>query len=72
MQENILSKKLNLGLNFSTPSGGIASPSLKGSMIVIVTYKLTMMITILMSHILAQTDTNNDDNNTYVSYPSAN
>ena len=32
MQENILSKKLNLGLNFSTPSGGVTSPSLKGSM----------------------------------------
>ena len=33
MQENILSKKLNLGLNFSTPSGGVISPLLKGSMI---------------------------------------
>ena len=34
MQENILSKKLNLGLNFSTPSGGVTSPSLiKGSMV---------------------------------------
>ena len=32
MQKNILSKKLNLGLNFSTPSGGVTSPSLKGSM----------------------------------------
>ena len=32
MQENILSKKLSLGLNFSTPSGGVTSPSLKGSM----------------------------------------
>ena len=31
MQENISSKKLNLGLNFSTPSGGVTSPSLKGS-----------------------------------------
>ena len=29
---NILSKKLSLGLNFSTPSGGVTSPSLKGSM----------------------------------------
>ena len=34
MQENI-SKKLNLELNFSTPSGGVTSPSLKGSMTVI-------------------------------------
>ena len=25
-------KKLSLGLNFSTPSGGVTSPSLKGSM----------------------------------------
>ena len=33
MQENILSKKLNLGLNFSTPNGGVSSPSLKGSMV---------------------------------------
>ena len=33
MQENILSKKLNLGLNFSIPSGGVTSPSLKGSMV---------------------------------------
>ena len=33
MQENILSKKLNLGLNFSTPSGGVISPLLKESMI---------------------------------------
>ena len=33
MQENILSKKLSLGLNFSTPSGGVTSPLLKGSMI---------------------------------------
>ena len=33
MQENILSKKLSLGLNFSTPSGGVTSPSLKGFMI---------------------------------------
>ena len=33
MQENILSKKLSLGLNFSTPSGGVTSPSLKGSMV---------------------------------------
>ena len=33
MQENMLSKKLNLGLNFSTPSGGVTSPSLKGSMV---------------------------------------
>ena len=33
MQENILSKKLSLGLNFSTLSGGVTSPSLKGSMI---------------------------------------
>ena len=32
MQENILSKKLSLGLNFSAPSGGVTSPSLKGSM----------------------------------------
>ena len=32
MQENILSKKLNLGLNFSTPSGGITSSLLKESM----------------------------------------
>ena len=31
MQENILSKMLSLGLNFSTPSGGVTSPSLKGS-----------------------------------------
>ena len=33
MQENILSKKLNLGLNFSTPSGGVTSPLLKESMV---------------------------------------
>ena len=32
MQENILSKKLDLGLNFSTPSGGVNSPLLKESM----------------------------------------
>ena len=32
MQENMLSKKLSLGLNFSTPSGGATSPSLKESM----------------------------------------
>ena len=36
MQENILSKKLNLGLNFSTPSGGVTSPLLKESMILTV------------------------------------
>ena len=35
MQENILSKKLNLGLNFSTPSGGVTSPLLKESMVVV-------------------------------------
>ena len=28
-----LSKKLNLGLNFSPPSGGVTSPSFKGSMV---------------------------------------
>ena len=33
MQENILSKKLSLGLNFSTPSGGVTNPSLKESML---------------------------------------
>ena len=33
MQENILSKKLSLGLNFSTPSGEVTSPSLTGSMV---------------------------------------
>ena len=33
MQENILSKKLNLGLNFSTPRGGVTSPLLKESMV---------------------------------------
>ena len=32
MQENI-SKKLSVGLNFSTPSGGVTSPSLKGPMV---------------------------------------
>ena len=32
MQENILTKQLNLGLNFSTPSGGVTSPLLKESM----------------------------------------
>ena len=31
MQENISSKKLNLGLNFSTSIGGVTGPSLKGS-----------------------------------------
>ena len=41
MQKNILSKKLNLGLNFSNPSGGITSPSLKGSMAQ--TYMLSQM-----------------------------
>ena len=41
MQKNILSKKLNLGLNFSTPSGGVTSPSLKGSMAQ--THKLSQM-----------------------------
>ena len=41
MQKNTLSKKLNLGLNFSTPSGGITSPSLKGSMAQ--THKLSQM-----------------------------
>ena len=33
MQQNILLKKLSLGLNFSTPSVGVTSPSLKGSMV---------------------------------------
>ena len=32
MQENILTKQLNLGLNFSTPSEGVTSPLLKESM----------------------------------------
>ena len=32
MQENILSKKLSPGLNFSTPSGRVTSPLLKGFM----------------------------------------
>ena len=41
MQKNTLSKKLNLGLNFSTPSGGVTSPSLKGSMAQ--THKLSQM-----------------------------
>ena len=41
MQKKILSKKLNLGLNFSTPSGGVTSPSLKGSMAQ--THKLSQM-----------------------------
>ena len=41
MQKNILSKKLNLGLNLSTPSGGVTSPSLKGSMAQ--THKLSQM-----------------------------
>ena len=42
MQKNILSKKLNLGLNFSTLSGGVASPSPnKGSMAQ--THKLSQM-----------------------------
>ena len=36
--KSTLSKKLNLGLNFSTPSGGVTSPPLKGSMAQ--TYKL--------------------------------
>ena len=35
MQENILSKKLSLGLNFSTPNGGVTSPSLKGPMVLV-------------------------------------
>ena len=35
MQENILSKKLSLGLNISTPSRGVTSPSLKGSIVTI-------------------------------------
>ena len=39
--KNTLSKKLNLGLNFSTPSGGVTSPSLKGSMAQ--THKLSQM-----------------------------
>ena len=34
MQENILSKKLNLRLNLSTPSGGVTSPLLKESMVI--------------------------------------
>ena len=37
----MLSKKLNLGLNFSTPSGGVTSPSLNGSMSQ--THKLSQM-----------------------------
>ena len=41
MQKNILSKKLNLGLVFSTPNGGVTSPSLKGSMAQ--THKLSQM-----------------------------
>ena len=41
MQKNTLSKKLNLGLNFSTPSEGVTSPSLKGSMAQ--THKLSQM-----------------------------
>ena len=41
MQKNTLSKKLNLRLNFSTPSGGVTSPSLKGSMAQ--THKLSQM-----------------------------
>ena len=41
MQKNTLSKKLNLGHNFSTPSGGVTSPSLKGSMTQ--THKLSQM-----------------------------
>ena len=39
--KSTLSKKLNLGLNFSTPSGGVTSPSLKGSMAQ--THKLSKM-----------------------------
>ena len=35
MQENILSKQWSLGLNFSTPSGGVTSPSLKESMVLL-------------------------------------
>ena len=41
MQKNTLTKKLNLGLNFSTPSGGVTSPSLNGSMAQ--THKLSQM-----------------------------
>ena len=41
MQKNTLSKKLNLGLNFSTPNGGVTRPSLKGSMAQ--THKLSQM-----------------------------
>ena len=40
-KKNTWSKKLNLGLNFSTSSGGVTSPSLKGSMAQ--TYKLSQM-----------------------------
>ena len=43
MQENILSKKLSLGLNFSTPSGGVSSPSLKGFMGYTVMSKRTVL-----------------------------
>ena len=38
MYENILSEKLSLGLNFSTPSGGVTSPSLKEPMDGIIKY----------------------------------
>ena len=50
MQENILSKRLNLGLNFSTPSGGVTSPSLKGSRpysVTVILYSLHYSVTVI-------------------------
>ena len=41
MQKNTFSNKVNIGLNFSTPSGGVTSPSFKGSMAQ--THKLSQM-----------------------------
>ena len=44
MQKNI-SKKLSLGLNFSTPSERVTSPSLKGSMV-----RALLLIHLLLLH----------------------
>ena len=46
MQENVLSKKLSLGLNFSTPSGEVTSHSLKGSMVHVMKYKVRSFLKI--------------------------
>ena len=48
----LYSKKLSLGLNFSPPSGGVSSPSLKESMVKTINYFPAHCLILLLQEII--------------------